>query len=171
MLTTARPTRKFRIFRSAASPPLVLMGERWLSKAIVPAPYKFAPDTQPLMRSTSAPTHRMSKVAHASAQPVQGCGTIFSQTLVSTVHVCWRCLYAYPNAYERQAWVIPQAARGLSQRLDVSHHLCPVIKACGPSAGVRLFQSVFSLLAAVVNCARPEMYRLKFTGRWLRWHG
>ena len=81
MLTTARPTRKYRIFRSAASPPLVLMGERWLSKAIVPAPYKFAPDTQPLMRSTSAPTHRMSNVPHASAQPVQGCGTIFRRHL------------------------------------------------------------------------------------------
>ena len=92
-----------------------------------------------------------------------------SQTLVSTLHVCWRCLYAYPNAYERQAWVIPQAARGLSQRLDVSDQLFPVVETRGPAAGVILLQPVFSLLPTVVDRAWPTSDRAKFTGRWLRW--
>ena len=38
-----------------------------VGKATCPPPSKFAPGTQNLGRSTSTPTHRMSKVAHASA--------------------------------------------------------------------------------------------------------
>ena len=65
ILTTARPTAELRIFRSAASSPLVLRGERWVRQ--LSPPKKFAPGTQNLRRSTSTPTHRMPKVAHASA--------------------------------------------------------------------------------------------------------
>ena len=79
------------------------------------------------------------------------------------------CMLSSTHTYGRPGLYLRQDVRGLAQRPYVSHHLCPVIKRCGPSAGVRLFQSVCSLLAAVVNCARPEMYRLKFTGHWLRW--
>ena len=92
-----------------------------------------------------------------------------SYTHVSTVHVCWRGLYAHPNAYERQAWVIPQAARGLSQSLDVCDHFLPVVETRGPAAGVILLKPVSSLLPTVVDRAWPPSDRAKCTARWLRW--
>ena len=162
MLTTARPTRKFRIFRLAASPVRQLSPHHTSSHPI---------------HSLSCGAHRLPPIecrrCHMPPHsPSNDAARYFIHTCINPACVLTRPVCSVQRIRTGGLGYTSGRTcdvRGLSQRPYVSHHLCPVIKRFGPSAGVRLFESVGSLLAAVVNCARPEMYRLKFTGHWLRW--
>ena len=69
--TTARPTPKFRIFRSVASSPLVLRGERCVSKAIILPP-----------QTTSHPVYTAFGAEHIDSHP----SNIEGGTCLRTAH-------------------------------------------------------------------------------------